>query len=108
MPDQPRHWPETVERIFDKLLKFLSPFAVAYLGWLGYSNSRQIQAVESRQVENRQQDGQAKLINLLGTWKWLEQVADDTGAKKDRDAADRAKRIYERFKDEMDEANGSQ
>lgn len=58
-----------------------------------------------RQVEIKQDleqkaadERQAKIINLLGTWKYLESIADDTGKPKDKENSEKARLEYEKFK----------
>lgn len=59
------------------------------------------QAAEVREDldAKRREERQSRLINLLGTWKWLEEIAERPGStQRDRDNAAKAKQIYEEFR----------
>lgn len=123
MPDEPPV--STIERLFDKLLKFAGPILLAYIATLATRGNIKVDAVEERVggVEQRQSEAaessaavktkleektvkdaakqkdedHARAVNLYGMWKYLDGVAELSGSQRDREAADNAKKLYDEF-----------
>jgi len=101
MPDQP---PYSWQQVVRDALQLLQIVALAWIASLGAHNSSKLEAVETRQVEVKE-DLEAKAakerkaieVNLRSSWKYLESLAVESGKQSDKDNAATAKRVLDDF-----------